>query len=63
LAAWRTLLLSSSIEVGTRDASASGTTLAGFFLAVFGARFRATLGDQLVARRLRRQPRPTVRCS
>jgi len=39
----------SSIEVGARDASASGTTLAGFFLSIFGARFRATLGDQLVA--------------
>jgi hypothetical protein len=41
----------SSTEVGARAASASGTVLAGFFLAIFGSRFRATLGNQLVAER------------
>jgi len=41
----------SSTEVGARAASASGTVLAGFLLAIFGSRFRATLGDQLVAER------------
>jgi hypothetical protein len=39
----------SSTEDGARDASVSGTTLAGFFLAIVSARFRATLSDQLVA--------------
>ena len=39
----------SSTEVGARDASASGTTLAGFFLAILSSRFHAPLGDQLVA--------------
>lgn len=40
---------SRGVEVGARDASASGTTLAGFFVAIFGSRFSAALGDQLVA--------------
>jgi hypothetical protein len=38
----------SNTEVGARDASASGTTLAGFFVAIFGPRFSAALSDQLV---------------
>jgi hypothetical protein len=36
------------VEVGARDASASGTTLAGFFVAIFGPRFSAASSDQLV---------------
>jgi len=39
----------SSTEVGARAASASATTAAGFFVSIFGARFCAALGDQLVA--------------
>jgi hypothetical protein len=37
----------SSTEVGARDASASGTMLAGFFVAIFGPRFSAAPSDQL----------------
>ena len=39
----------STTDVGTRDASVSGTALAGFFLAILSSRFHATFGDQLIA--------------
>jgi hypothetical protein len=41
--------LAGAFKAAACDASASGAVLAGFFLAIFSARFRATLGDQLVA--------------